>query len=138
MSLSPEEQARASEALQAAAIWSHEIDKRIAGPLGITTLSEDADPVHIIQGQKLLYRIPQKLYRRMRKYNQALTGESYLSPVVFNRIVNHALWWEYRKSPIDGGGVGFTIRALDFDTIQSYQEGVEAAKQKTDQIQCSS
>lgn len=61
-----------------------------------------------------------------------MTGQATLSPVVFVRMVNTGIWWELLKNPEDGGALGFTVRGADLDVSMSYEEGVAAAKEMTD------
>ena len=126
--LTPTDMQPASTALQIAAQWSHEVGSLVEGPLGITTVSEHANPVEIVQGHTVLFHIPQNLYQRVRNYNQQLTGESYLTPMVFVGMVNSRIWWEHCKHPEDGGGAGFTVRGAALDVVQSYDEGYVCRK----------
>lgn len=133
--LSPDNFERAAEAMKAATDWSHQVNEKV-GPLGITNLDEFADPVVINQGPrgKLLFEIPQKLFRRAHALNEKLTGQVFLHPVVFVRMVNTGIWWENCKSPDDGGAVGFTIRIADLGVTMSYEQGIAAAKEKSEAI----
>ena len=51
-------------------------------------------------------------------------------------MINTGAWWEHRRDA-DGGGIGFTIRQAAVDHVQSYEDGLEAAREKTARVQSS-
>lgn len=130
--LPPTEVEVANSALQLAVESSHQVDQLIQ-PLGITTLDDTADPVVVTQQGRLLFEVPQRLYRRMQRLNETIVGESY-PPIIFVRAVNSGIWWEHRQSPVDGGAEDFTFRGAALDVVQTYEEGVQVAKEKTSKM----
>lgn len=121
--LSPAEVERATEALQLIASWSNEVNQKV-GPVGITTLdsTQDSEVVVVTQGAKVIFEVPRTLYYRFRTLHENITGQTYLSPVVFVRLINMGIWWEIRTNPNDGGAVGFTIRGADLGVTMSPEE----------------
>lgn len=103
--LSLEELDLANEKLQIAVSWSHEIENIMKGPLGLTTLNvifdrpENVqvldDPVRFIQGDKIVFQIPKRLYLCVHDLHYKLTGQTILSPVPFVQMINAGAWWEH-------------------------------------------
>lgn len=139
--LSPEEVDLAQEKMQVAISWSNKIELQTES-LGLTTLNVVFHPEVGILGDSVLIaqdgveilQIPKRLYLRVQDLNYKLTGQTILSPLTFVRMINSGLWWEHRRDT-DGGGVGFTIRAASLDQVQSYEEGLAAAAEKTARVQ---
>ena len=128
--LSSSEMDQATSALQDIVRWTGEVRDNV-GPLGITTVGATSDPVVILQANQVLFQIPQKYYRSVNVLNEKLTGEHYLSPVIFVDMLHRGIWWEHCQNPEDGGAVGFTVRCAALDVLQSYEEGLAAAQEKS-------
>lgn len=118
--------------------WSNQILSRI-GTLGITALGVneargelfyqygDQTVIEIVQGNLTLFEIPFKLYSKLQKANYNLTGQVYLHTVIFVKLVNQGLLWEYVRNA-EGGTHGFGYQPASLDMQQSYEEGLSNAE----------
>ena len=104
----------ATEVLQMCVNWANNIE-HLMGPLGMTPFDDKNGTQVILQGNKVVFEIPQGYHQRIRSLIQKLTGESFLSPAVYMRMVQHGIWWRVRKNPRDSGAAGFAVRLSALD-----------------------
>ena len=124
--------------------WSRAVLNNV-GPLGITIVgvletndgrlvydhdsSDGSATISILQGNNMLFDIPIHLYKEVQKSNCALTGQVFLNPAIFVRLVNCGLVWANGKDPVTGGAHGFGFQGANIDMKSSYEEGVEQSEE---------
>ncbi len=109
--------------------WSNDIMYAM-GPLGLTTLGVNEFQGRIVylndspnaiitvtQGPRTIFKIPIGLYKKVQIANYNLTGQVYLHPAIFVRMVQFGLLWEITMYSSTEGVTSFGLRGADVDDI---------------------
>lgn len=128
---------RANKVLEICRGWSADVVSKL-GPLGITEIGVQNDAVtgtifhgevaFISQGNRRLFQIPRRVYKRVHELMSRLTCRNIISNVVFLKILNSGLWWKEFRHPDTGGAIGFAYHAARLDLHQSEEEGIKKAE----------
>ena len=132
---------RIEEILHICMLWTYGILNNMEGK-GITTLGvfedgngkliclPETDKIQVVQEHQTIFEIPVNLYKKVQQANQNLTGQVYLNPAIFVKILNcGGLLWKFTRNPADGESYAFGYRGATLDWDMSFEDGISRAEE---------